>query len=125
MRGFLASPTPILPPAAALLDQLQLAYVLLDRQGLITEVNETLLTLTGYSRTEVIGQSYHELFSPISHREQRQQELLHVLREQAPDPYYDHDLLARDGQLVQQLGAVVGVHDVGQRPAGELAGLVP
>ena len=73
MRGFLAPPSPTLPPASALLDQLQLAYILLDRQGLLVEVNETLLTLTGYTRAEVLGQSYHELFSPLSHREQRQQ----------------------------------------------------
>jgi PAS domain S-box-containing protein len=101
MRGFLAPPSPTLPPASALLDQLQLAYILLDRQGLIVEVNETLLTLTGYTRAEVIGQSYHELFSPLSYREQRQQELLQVLREQAAEPYYEHDLQARDGQLVR------------------------
>nr|GFC54504.1 hypothetical protein [Tanacetum cinerariifolium] len=57
MRGFLAPPSPTLPPASALLDQLQLAYILLDRQGLLVEVNETLLSLTGYTRAEVLARA--------------------------------------------------------------------
>ncbi|MGI4865265.1 MAG: PAS domain S-box protein [Janthinobacterium lividum] len=101
MQGLPVLFSPTLPPAAALLDQLQLAYILIDRQGLIAEANETLLALTGYTSAEVLGQSYHELFSPISQREQRQQELLQIMREQLiPSPYYDHALLARDGQIV-------------------------
>ena len=100
MQGSLVSPSPALPPAAALLDQLQLAYILIDRQGLIAEANDTLLHLTGYTSAEVLGQSYHEVFSPIGQREQRQQELLQVLREQSFSPHYDHSLVARDGQLV-------------------------
>ena len=100
MQGFLLPTSPILPPAAALLDQLQLAYILVDRQGLLVEANETLLTLTGYTSTEAIGRPYHELFSPPNQREQRQQELLQLLREQNAPPSYDHDLLTRDGQLV-------------------------
>jgi PAS domain S-box-containing protein len=101
MQGYLVPPSPTLPPASMLLDQLQLAYILLDRQGLLVEVNETLLRLTGYTSAEVLGQSYHEVFSPLGQREQRQQELLQVLREQTAEPYYEHDLLTRDGQQVR------------------------
>ncbi len=101
MQGFSVSSSPILPPAAALLDQLQLAYILIDRQGLIAEANETLLRLTGYTSAEVLGRAYHEVFSPLGQREPRQQELLHLLRDQAAPSYYDHDLLARDGTLVR------------------------
>jgi PAS domain S-box-containing protein len=101
MQGYLVPPSPTLPPASKLLDQLQLAYILLDRQGLLVEVNETLLRLTGYTSAEVLGQSYHEVFSPLGQREQRQQELLQVLREQTAEPYYEHDLLTRDGQQVR------------------------
>ncbi|RYY18961.1 MAG: PAS domain S-box protein, partial [Cytophagaceae bacterium] len=125
MQGYLVPPAPTLPPTSTLLDQLQLAYVLLDRQGLLVEVNDTLLRLTGYTSAEVLGQSYHEVFSPLGQREQRQQELLHVLREQTAEPYYEHDLLARDGQLVrlqwqQQLlrdadGQVTGIWAAGHQ----------
>ncbi len=100
MQGFLLPTSPTLPPAAALLDQLQLAYILVDRQGLLVEANETLLALTGYTSTEVLGRPYHELFSPPNQREQRQQELLQIMREQSAGPSYDHDLLTRDGLLV-------------------------
>jgi PAS domain S-box-containing protein len=101
MQGFSMSPSLILPPTTALLDQLELAYILLDRQGLIVEVNNTLLYLTGYSSEEVIGHSYHELFSPLAQREQRQQALLHVLREQSTELYQEQELLTRDGELVR------------------------
>lgn len=80
MQGFPVS-SPTLPPTAALLDQLQLAYVLIDQRGLLVDANETLLRLTGYTSAEVLGRAYHEVFSPLSQREQRQQELLHLLRE--------------------------------------------
>ncbi|MGI4733762.1 MAG: PAS domain S-box protein [Janthinobacterium lividum] len=116
-----------MPPASTLLDQLQLAYILVDRQGLVVETNETLLHLTGYTNAEVLGQSYHEVFSPLSQREQRQQELLQLLRGRAIEPYYEHDLLGRDGQLVhlhwqQQLvrdtdGQVTGLWAAGHQLA--------
>ena len=101
MQGFSMPPSPTLPPTSALLDHLQLAYILLDRQGLVAEANATLLHLTGYTSAEVLGQSYHELFTPLSQREQRQQALLRALREQPSEPYQAQDLLARDGQLVR------------------------
>ncbi len=100
MQGFPVSSAPITPPAPALLDQLQLAYLLLDRLGRIAETNDTLLHLTGYTSAEVIGRAYHEVFSPLGLRETRQQELLQVLREQTNSPFYDHDLVTCDGRLI-------------------------
>ena len=41
-----------------MLDHLQLAYVVLDREGMVVEANDTLLAASGYAAAELIGMSF-------------------------------------------------------------------
>ena len=63
------STRPVLPPPATLFDQLGQVYLLVDREGIMVEINDAFLALTGYAREQVIGQSFHQLFAPPAERE--------------------------------------------------------
>ena len=83
---------------AELLDQLGQLYLLLDAQGIVLDVNEALLGLTGYTRQQVIGQVGYELFVPPSNRAtQRQAFFDSIAREKIPSNN-DRVLLTRGGQ---------------------------
>ncbi|GAA4365688.1 hypothetical protein GCM10023185_36210 [Hymenobacter saemangeumensis] len=125
--AFSSSPAPS-PPVPALLDQLGQAYIQADRVGNITDVNELFLSLTGYKREELIGQSYHQLFVPEAEREARYQAYVESIAEEKIGPSYERALPSHSGRrrimhwqtgLVRDdEGRVVGAWTAGHEPAG-------
>ena len=92
---------PQLPAASLMFDQLQLAYVVFDGGGRIAEVNEIFVKLTGYKRSQLLGQYYHQLLTPPAQRAERQAVLLSVLRGEAPcQEYYEMELATKQGEHV-------------------------
>ena len=93
----------MLPATALLLDQLQLAYVVIDRDGLIVEANDTLANLSGYDQVELLGQPFSKL-SPRSQQAERQAKTRRILAgDEAYLPYYESELATKDGsQLTLQ-----------------------
>ena len=84
-----------------MLDQLQLAYVVLDREGLLVEANTTLFTLSGYEQAELLGQAFAAKLVPRAQRAERQAQLLRILSGDEPCPsYYESELANKDGSAV-------------------------
>ncbi|QKG51993.1 PAS domain S-box protein [Hymenobacter sp. BRD67] len=95
------SSEPLVPATALLLDQLQLAYLVLDRDGRITEVNETLARLTGYSPAELTGQYYHQLLTPPAQQAERQLHLQEVMAgESTCQAYYELEVVTSSGDIL-------------------------
>ncbi|MEJ7665679.1 MAG: PAS domain S-box protein [Hymenobacter sp.] len=69
-----------------MLDHLQLAYVVLDREGVVVEANDTLLTISGYAATELVGRSLCERLVPKELRADYYERLQRVLAGQEPCP---------------------------------------
>ena len=90
---------PVAPPLAALLDQLGQVYLLTDVVGTITDVNETFLALTGYTRKQVIGQVSYELFSPPAERATQRREYFESIAHEVLAPAYERSLLTQRGHL--------------------------
>jgi len=53
-----------------MLDTIELAAVLLDIVGIVTYCNPHLLTMAGYSKDDVVGRNFFELFLPEDQREE-------------------------------------------------------
>ena len=69
-----------------MLDHLQLAYVVLDREGVVVEANETLLTISGYAATELVGTSFCGRLVPREQRADYYERFQRVLAGQEPCP---------------------------------------
>ena len=82
-------------------DQLQLAYVVFDAGGRITEVNDTFVQLSGYKRAQLLGHLYHRLLTPLAQQAERQAHLLSVLRGELPcTEYYELELVTKAGESI-------------------------
>jgi PAS domain S-box-containing protein len=80
-----------------LLDQLGQAYVLLDTQGAIVDVNEAFLAMTGHSRKQVIGQRSYEMFTPPAERATQRREYLDSIAHENIAASYTRTLLTKSG----------------------------
>ncbi|WP_245815247.1 PAS domain S-box protein [Hymenobacter gelipurpurascens] len=82
-----------------LLSRTNLSYVMADREGIILEVNDYFLDFTGYTAEEVVGQSFHMLFSPSEEALSRRQAYLTCIREGTLQSFYERNLVTKSGQL--------------------------
>jgi PAS domain S-box-containing protein len=81
-----------------LLSRTTLSYVLVDREGIIRDVNEFFLEVTRYSHEEVVGRYYHELFAPLAERDMLRQEFLRCVEEERLHEFHERALLTKSGQ---------------------------
>jgi len=82
-------------------DQLQLAYVLLDHEGAIVEVNDTFLSICGYCPAELLGQSYHHLLAQPVRRAERQARLRRILTGvEACPPNFESEIQTKEGHVL-------------------------
>ena len=90
----------LLPATALMLDQLQLAYVVLDCQGIIIDVNETFQGISGYGRAELLGQPYHQLLAPSARQTTRAARLARILAGTEPGPtHYESEISNKEGEI--------------------------
>ncbi|MBD2769455.1 PAS domain S-box protein [Hymenobacter sp. BT664] len=125
-----SSGQPAAPPLGSVLDQLGQVYALLDVQGIVLDTNEALLTMAGYSREQVVGQPFFELFTPARERAAQRQEYLDFVAHGALAPSYERTLVTNGGRPRQvhwragftrdAAGAVTGVWMAGQEPSRRL-----
>jgi len=103
-------------------DQLQLAYVVVDSSGRITEANDTFVQLSGYERAQLLGQAYHRLLSPAPEQAEQQAHLLRVLRgEAAFETQYEQELVTPQGARVRVQWQAALVYDAQGRTTGQWA----
>ena len=80
-----------------LLNNVQLLVVGLDQAGTINYVNPFLLSLTGYTHSEVIGKNWFEMCLPRSSQAAIQTAFAEVLAQNA-HPYYQNTILTKAGE---------------------------
>jgi diguanylate cyclase (GGDEF)-like protein/PAS domain S-box-containing protein len=102
---------------------IQLASVMLDREGRITYCNDYLLRLTGWSYEDVAGRNWFEVFIPLQFNGDTN--FFATLLENAPDTWHrENEILTRAGQprlmrwhnlvLRSATGSVVGSASIGE-----------
>ena len=105
-------PGPQLPATALMFDQLQLAYVVVDRVGRITQVNDHFVRLSGYTRPELLGNLYHRVVTVPAQQAERQAYLASVLAGETPcNSYYELELTTKTGIAVTVQWQSALVHD--------------
>jgi PAS domain S-box-containing protein len=83
--------------ARALFDTVRLIVLGLDAQGRVDYVNPFFLQLTGYTREEVLGQSWVERFLPRGDQERMQGVFLDLI-EHNFHPYYQNHVVTKGGE---------------------------
>ncbi|GAA4008151.1 hypothetical protein GCM10022408_20340 [Hymenobacter fastidiosus] len=81
-----------------LLSRTNLSYVLVNREGVIGDVNDFFLNYTEYSREEVLGQPYHQLFAPPAEKNRLRQEFRKWVRTEKLQDFYERALITKSGQ---------------------------
>ncbi|GAA3930938.1 PAS domain S-box protein [Hymenobacter algoricola] len=81
-----------------LLSRTNLSYVLGDELGNIVDVNDFFLAYTEYTREEVIGLNFYELFALPAEKEQFKQAYLDCLAQEKLQDFYERALLTKSGQ---------------------------
>ena len=85
---------------SAMLGNVELASVMLDRQARITFCNDYLLALTGWQREEVMGRNWFELFIPSQYGDGN--DFFATLLDKTTDTWHrDNQILTRTGALRQ------------------------
>jgi PAS domain S-box-containing protein len=100
-----------------MLDNLDLASVMVDRDARFTYCNDYFLRLTGWQCEEVIGGSWFELFVPPERVDETRQRFAILLKGELP--HTTNEILTRSGQrrLMQWNNSVM------YSPAGEVIGI--
>lgn len=81
-----------------MLQGVQLAAVTLDLNGTITFCNDFLLTLTGWSREEVLGRDWFAYFLPEEIRDRVKDVFLKTVLTGAFPHHYDNEIVTRSGE---------------------------
>jgi PAS domain S-box-containing protein len=81
----------------SLLENVHLAVVGLNDQGIIDYVNPFFLELTGYTQTELLGQDWFTTFLPASQRSPVYQYFQEILQQQLHS-YYQNTILTKSGE---------------------------
>ncbi|MEW6208677.1 MAG: PAS domain S-box protein [Acidobacteriota bacterium] len=81
-----------------MLENVQLIALLLDREGRVTFCNDYLLNLTGYSREEMLGCDWFEVFIPDDEKRVKE-EFIRGIRAGEIAAHYENSILTRSGEL--------------------------
>ncbi|HSI90645.1 MAG TPA: PAS domain S-box protein, partial [Adhaeribacter sp.] len=106
------------------LEKVNLSYLSLNTKGNIVAVNDYFLTYCGYTREEILGRNYFDIFAPDESREQRKADFARSIEEQVLSHYYERDIITKSG-LVKVLkwhsifeknseGTITGMTSVGR-----------
>jgi PAS domain S-box-containing protein len=108
---------------SAMLGNVELSSVMLDREARITYINPCLLDMCGWQRAEVIGRNWFDVFMPPEFGDMRP--VFAQLLEDSPEAWHrDHEVVTRSGGrrmirwnnsvLRSVLGQIVGTASIGE-----------
>jgi diguanylate cyclase (GGDEF)-like protein/PAS domain S-box-containing protein len=107
----------------AMLGNVQLISMMLDRQAHITYCNDYLLHATGWRRDEVVGRNWFELFIPPEDRELKGR-FSRLLEDLPEGSHHENEILTRSGErrmirwnnsvLRSAAGEVIGTASIGE-----------
>jgi PAS domain S-box-containing protein len=83
-----------------LLENIQLASMILDTDGKVTFCNDFLLQLTGWSRAETIGADWFDLFLPPNGRAQVRTVFEQGIASGEIPAHYENPIITREGDLL-------------------------
>jgi len=101
----------------ALLDGVNLLGVMMEPNGKILFVNDSLLNKTGWTRQEVEGKDWFDNFVP-GHREDVRGVLIAMVESGKPIPSYENPILTRTGALLEVAWNNTLLHDASGRVIG-------
>src|SRR5664279_371392 len=81
-----------------LLETIQLAALLLDREGNITFSNDYLLRMAGFAKEEVLGRNWFDLFIPFNEREKIRKVFASLINGEMDIFHYENSIATRDGK---------------------------
>ena len=81
-----------------LLSRTTLSYILVSLEGILLDVNDFFLEFTEYTREEIIGQQYNQLFTPAAARDTSQQTFLNNIQERRLQEFYERALITKSGK---------------------------
>jgi PAS domain S-box-containing protein len=79
------------------LEKVNLIYLNLNRKGQIAGVNDFFLSYTGYSREEVIGRNFFDIFISAPEVAQRKADFARTLETGELKHHYDRDIITKSG----------------------------
>jgi PAS domain S-box-containing protein len=107
-----------------MLQRVELVALMLDRDACITYCNDYLLRLTGWTREEVSGGNWFELFLPSDNREELRGVFASLLADLPVAWHYENEIVTRSGErrrirwsntlLRSSSGEVVGTASIGE-----------
>jgi len=106
----------------ALLDRIDLAAAIVGLDGRVTYANEYFLGVTGWSRDDLLGRDFFEVFAPDRQRAQRRDFFGASLRSGTGAAPRLTDFVTRDGTIRQFSLATTVLHDAHGRATG-IAGI--
>src|SRR5690606_18185532 len=74
------------------LEKVNLLYISLNTKGTLVAVNDYFLTYTGYTREEVIGRNYFDVFLPENEKELRKNDYVEMMQTHALNLYYERNI---------------------------------
>jgi diguanylate cyclase (GGDEF)-like protein/PAS domain S-box-containing protein len=106
------------------MQNMDMAFVMLDKTGRITHCNDFLLRLTGWERKEVIGQDWFDMFVPPP-VERLRTEFAAIFAQQKVDPWRrENEIFTRSGEhrvlrwsnsvLRDESGAIIATASIGE-----------
>ncbi len=102
-----------------MLNNVNLIAMMIDRDATITFCNDYLLHLTGWSREEVFGRSWHEIFVPAELAGVRAAMLSDMLKEELSLLHHESEILTRSGGRRLIRWNTTALHSI----AGDVAGI--
>ncbi|KAA9327609.1 PAS domain S-box protein [Hymenobacter busanensis] len=80
------------------LSRANLCYLLLDAEAKVVDFNDYFAHLTGYTREELLGRDYFDVFAPPMEREPRRFAFNKAWQEHQLQDFFERALLTRDGK---------------------------
>jgi len=100
------------------LERARLLAVCLDPTGTITFCNDALLALTGYTRAEVVGRNWFDLFAPAADRGEQVGRYRRAVRTGQQLEHEELIVLTRDGRALTVAWSKTLLRDPDGRPVG-------
>jgi len=107
-----------------MLQNLELVSIMLDTSARLTYCNDYFLRLTGWSREEVLGADWFEIFLPADQVEEMRSVFLNLLSDKPAAWHYENEILTKDGErrlirwnntvLLSAAGDILGTASIGE-----------
>ena len=107
-----------------ILENMSLLSVILDVNGKIAFCNDYLLSITGWTKKEILGKDWFDLFIPAEDRDKTRSVFVSVIHNDEELKHYKNEILTKDGSrrfiswnntpLRDSAGEIIGITSIGE-----------